>query len=94
MLLNEFLKEHRKVEAQQGRIDSQETAIGELKSIIAQQRKDFESQLVQQRHAIEVLTAGLENVSTHRYSRISAAKTVADDQPTTRRSNHEYESAN
>jgi len=35
MLLNEFLKEHRKIEAQQSKIDKQETTITELKSIIA-----------------------------------------------------------
>ena len=37
MLLNEFLKEHRRVE--------------ELKSAMAQQRKDFETAIVQQRKA-------------------------------------------
>jgi uncharacterized coiled-coil protein SlyX len=36
MLLNEFLKEHHKVE-------TQEATIGELKSMVAQQRKDFQA---------------------------------------------------
>jgi len=35
MLLNEFLKEHKKVEEQQA-------SIGELKSTVAQQQKDFQ----------------------------------------------------
>jgi hypothetical protein len=43
MLLNEFLKEHRRVE--------------ELKSAMAQQREDFEAAMVQQRKATEALLA-------------------------------------
>jgi Chaperone of endosialidase len=45
MLLNEFLKEHRKVE--------------ELKSAMAQQRKDFEAAIAQQRKTTEALVARL-----------------------------------
>ncbi len=45
MLLNEFLKEHRKVE--------------ELKSAMAQQRKDFEAAIVQQQKTTEALVARL-----------------------------------
>jgi hypothetical protein len=45
MLLNEFLKEHRRVE--------------ELKSAMAQQRKFFENAIVQQREATEALVARL-----------------------------------
>src|SRR6266545_2332992 len=50
MLLNEFLKEHRKVEKQQA-------TMGELKSTLAQQRKDFEVTATQQQKAIQALTA-------------------------------------
>jgi uncharacterized coiled-coil protein SlyX len=49
MLLNEFLKEHRKVE--------------ELEATIAQQQKKFESRITRQQKQIEVLTAGLQKVS-------------------------------
>ena len=42
MLLNEFLKEHRKIEAQQSQIDKQEETMTELKSIIAQQQEGME----------------------------------------------------
>jgi antitoxin component HigA of HigAB toxin-antitoxin module len=42
MLLNEFLKEHRKIEAQQSKIDKQEATMTELKSIIAQQQEGME----------------------------------------------------
>ena len=52
MLLNEFLKEHRKVEEQQG-------AITELRSTVAQQRKDFEAITAQQQKEIQALTASL-----------------------------------
>ena len=57
MLLNEFLKEHRKVE--------------ELKSAMAQQRKDFETAIVQQRKATEALVARL-NEQEARIQKVSA----------------------
>ena len=56
MLLNEFLKEHKKVEEQQA-------TIAELKSTVAQQQKGFESKLTKQEKQIEALTAGLQKVS-------------------------------
>jgi hypothetical protein len=49
MLLNEFLKEHRKVQ-------EQETTIGQLK-------QDFQSKLTDQQKQIEALTAGLQKVN-------------------------------
>ena len=52
MLLNEFLKEHRKVRKQQA-------TIAELKSMIEQQQKHFAKQEAQ----IQVLASGLERVS-------------------------------
>src|SRR5262245_49024803 len=42
MLLNEFLKEHKRVEAQQGKIENQEATIAELKSTAARQQKGME----------------------------------------------------
>jgi uncharacterized coiled-coil protein SlyX len=56
MLLNEFLKEHRKVE-------EQEATITQLKCTVAQQRKDFQAAVTQQQEQIEALTAGLQRVS-------------------------------
>jgi hypothetical protein len=56
MLLNEFLKEHRKNEEQQA-------TITELKSTVAQQQKDFQAIAAKQQKQIEVLTAGLQKVS-------------------------------
>ena len=49
MLLNEFLKEHRKVE--------------ELQATVVQQRKDFQATTAHQQEQIEALTAGLQKVS-------------------------------
>ena len=52
MLLNEFLKEHRKVQEQQ-------TAIGRLETTAAKQ----EATIAHQQKQIEALTAGLQKVS-------------------------------
>ena len=52
MLLNEFLKEHRKVE-------EQEAGITELRSLVAEQRKDFQSKASEQQREINVLFASL-----------------------------------
>ncbi len=52
MLLNEFLKEHTKVQ-------EQEATIAELRSTTAQQRADFEATRAQQQKQIEALTASL-----------------------------------
>jgi hypothetical protein len=70
MLLNEFLKEHRKVEEQERKVQQQEATVAELKSIVAnqeaivaQQQKGFESKIAHQQTQIEALTAGLQKVS-------------------------------
>jgi hypothetical protein len=49
MLLNEFLKEHSRVQ--------------ELEATVAQQRKDSEANAVRQQKQIDALTAGLQKVS-------------------------------
>jgi hypothetical protein len=56
MLLNEFLKQHKKVEAQQA-------TIAELRSAVGQQQKNFESRLAQQEKQIEWLATTLQKVS-------------------------------
>jgi len=56
MLLNEFLKEHKKVEEQQA-------TIAALESTIAQQQKGFDAKLAKQEKQIEALTTGLQKVS-------------------------------
>jgi len=56
MLLNEFLKEHRKAE-------KQEATIRQLESTVAQQQKDFQATAAHQQKQIEALSAGLQKVS-------------------------------
>ena len=74
MLLNEFLKEHKKVE-------EQANSIAELKSTVAQQRKDFEtttteqqkgfqSRFTKQESQIQALGSDIQKVS----ARIEASK--------------------
>jgi hypothetical protein len=53
MLLNEFLKEHKRVEAEERKINDEEAAIGDFKSMIAQQQKE-----------IGILTAQLKEQAT------------------------------
>jgi uncharacterized coiled-coil protein SlyX len=59
MLLNEFLKEHRKVEQQERKLARQETAIAQLKSAVTKQ----EATAAEQRKEIAALSAGLQRVS-------------------------------
>jgi len=49
MLLNEFLKEHRKVQ--------------ELEATVAKQQRDFQTTVTRQQRQIEAVTAGLQRVS-------------------------------
>jgi hypothetical protein len=65
MLLNEFLKEHRKVEA--------------LETSVAQQRKKFQSQLEQQERQLKSLTAALQKVSAQLETRRSDPQIVANN---------------
>jgi hypothetical protein len=51
MLLNEFLKEHRRVQ--------------EMQATIARQQKDFQAIAAYQQKQIEALASNLENVSAH-----------------------------
>src|SRR5204863_8951898 len=73
MLLNEFLKEHRKVEEQQA-------IVSELKSTVAQQQKGFESKLAKQEQQIEALAASLQKVSAQVELGKSAPQTVLNNQ--------------
>jgi hypothetical protein len=56
MLLNEFLKEHRKVQEQAG-------TIAELKSTVAQQQMDFQATFAEQEKQIEAFASGLQKVN-------------------------------
>ena len=65
MLLNEFLKEHRKVEA--------------LPASFAQQQKDFQTTVAQQQKQIEALTAGLQKVNNQLQQSKPAPQVVVND---------------
>jgi uncharacterized coiled-coil protein SlyX len=69
MLLNEFLKEHRRVEEQQA-------TIAQLKSSVDKQQEKF----AQQQKQIEVLTTGLDKVSARLEAREPAPQTVLNNQ--------------
>jgi uncharacterized coiled-coil protein SlyX len=63
MLLNEFLKDHQKVEAQQIKISQQQATITELESMVAQQQKGTEAlaaQLDWQATQIQKISAQVE----------------------------------
>ncbi len=72
MLLNEFLKEHRKVA-------EQSTEIALLKSAIAEQRQRFESMTAQQEKAIAALAADLQKVNERLESGPPAARMVTNN---------------
>jgi Chaperone of endosialidase len=66
MLLNEFLKQHCKVEEQERKISEQssktqeqETTIAQLKASVGQQNKDFQATVARQEKEIEALSASL-----------------------------------
>jgi hypothetical protein len=88
MLLNEFLKEHRKVEALQASFVQQQkdfqSALAQqqkdLQATAAQQRKEFESKIAQQQKQIEALTAGLQKVSAQVEMNKPAPQTVLNNQ--------------
>jgi len=80
MLLNEFLKEHKKVEEQQA-------TIAELKSTVAQQQKEFQAAIAQQRKEMETVVAHLkehdakiQKVSDHLQLNRPAPRTAVNDQ--------------
>ena len=73
MLLNEFLKEHKKVEEQQANI-------AELKSTVAQQKNDFQANVAHQQEQIQALTAGLQKVSAQLEVSKTAPRVVNNDQ--------------
>jgi hypothetical protein len=66
MLLNEFLKEHRRVQ--------------KLEATMTQQQENFQSKLAQQQKQIEALTAGLQKVSAQLELNKTAPRTVQNNQ--------------
>ena len=77
MLLNEFLKEHKRVEEQQGNIARQDATIAELKSTIAQQQTGFQSRLAEQEKHIAALALDLQKVNAQIQMSKTAPKVVS-----------------
>ena len=75
MLLNEFLKEHRKVQ-------EQGATIADLRSAMAQQRKDFETAMAQQHKQLQILTASLKEQAAQ-LQKVSAQVEVSKRAPQT-----------
>jgi len=73
MLLNEFLKEHQKVEDQDRKLTEQQATIAQL-------RKDLQATGAQQQKEIEALTAGLQKVSAQMGLSKGAPQTVSNNQ--------------
>ena len=59
MLLNEFLKEHKKVEQQETAITRLNSTVVRQEATIAQQQKDSQTTAAQQQKEIKALTASL-----------------------------------
>ena len=70
MLLNEFLKEHSKIE-------QQEATIAELKSTLAQQQKSFQSELTEQEKRIQAVALDLQKVTMEMQTKKSAEQVIA-----------------
>jgi hypothetical protein len=79
MLLNEFLKEHRKVEEQQVRITELNSRAAKQEALAAEQEKSFQSKLAEQDKQIEALTSGLEKVSAQLEVTKSAPQVVSSN---------------
>jgi trimeric autotransporter adhesin len=79
MLLNEFIKEHRKVEEQQATITQVKATVAKQAAIIAQQQKDFQAAAAHQQKQIEALTAGLQKVSAQVEMSKPASRTVLNN---------------
>jgi hypothetical protein len=80
MLLNEFLKEHRKVEEQQTKLGQQQGTIAALKSAVAKQQDFFAAKVAHQRQQIEALVATVQKVSNQLELNKAASQVVASNQ--------------
>jgi hypothetical protein len=84
MLLNEFLKEHRKVEEQSRKMQALQASFTqqqkESQANAFQQKQELESKIAHQQKQIEALTAGLQKVSTRVEAAKFAPQIVTNDQ--------------
>jgi uncharacterized coiled-coil protein SlyX len=78
MLLNEFLKEHRKVTEQETKLAQQQSTIAELKATVAKQQDVFPAKIAQQQKQIEALATTVQKVSDQTALSKSAPQLVAN----------------
>ena len=71
MLLNEFLKEHK-------RVDDQQATIAELKSTVAQQKKDFQATVAQLTARLDEQASQIQKVSAQLETSKPAPKVVVN----------------
>jgi hypothetical protein len=76
VLLNEFLKEHRKVEEQSCKLKEQESTISQLKITVAQQQKGMETLAA----SLKEQAAQIQKVSAQLKLNKSAPQVVANNQ--------------
>jgi septal ring factor EnvC (AmiA/AmiB activator) len=60
MLLNEFLKEHRKIQQQEAMMTQLKSTVAKQEATIARQQKDFQSAVAQQQKETKALAARLD----------------------------------
>jgi hypothetical protein len=80
MLLNEFLKEHRKVEDQEATINHVKSTVAKQRATIAQQKKDFQSTAIRQENEIKALTVSLKEQASQ-IQKVSAQLEVSKPAP-------------
>jgi uncharacterized coiled-coil protein SlyX len=83
MLLNEFLKEHRKVEEQERKVQAQEATITQLKCTAAKQEASItqlKSTVAQQQKGMEVLAATLKEQASQ-IQKVSAQLALSKSAP-------------
>ena len=79
MLLNEFLKQRRKVEQEERKIPQQQDCkLQEHEATIAQLRKELQAAVAPQQKQIEALTAGLQKVGAQ-FEAGKAAPQIVDN---------------
>jgi len=76
MLLNEFLKEHRRVAELTSKLDQQNAKMAELTSKADESKAKF----TQQQKQIEALTAGLQEVNAQLISGRAAPRVVVNEE--------------
>lgn len=81
MLLNEFLKEHKKIERQGREIYEQRATITKLQTTVAERQKGFQTTLAEQEKQIKSLVKDLQRVSAQLETSRSVSQRVALSAP-------------